>query len=272
MEKDKNIKDTQIQNVFEQSHYFDFILKKAEKIVTALYLVTNLFPQNDPLKNSIRRRAICLLSDVNYIRQNFNSTNIRPTLNFNSSISNILSILCIAKNVGLISEMNHTILEKEIKNLAGIDINDSEKTIRSEAIFHDKFFETKYNNLITNQEINISHLNSKTEVANPGRFKKEMSYRNNNSAMSFRKEKILATDTNKNILKKIGQKVQETKNKRRASIKDLMRDNKFITIKDVMKLMKDCSEKTIQRELNSMVSENLIRREGTRRWSKYYQL
>ena len=51
-----------------------------------------------------------------------------------------------------------------------------------------------------------------------------------------------------------------------------MKNNRFIMIKDIMKLMKDCSEKTIQRELNSMVTENIIKREGTRRWSKYYPI
>ncbi|MEK7182326.1 MAG: hypothetical protein AAB679_01045, partial [Patescibacteria group bacterium] len=77
---------------------------------------------------------------------------------------------------------------------------------------------------------------------------------------------------NKDISRRVGQKQQEAKEKRRTLIKNLMKNNRFIMIKDIMKLMKDCSEKTIQRELNSMVTENIIKREGTRRWSKYYPI
>lgn len=56
---------------------------------------------------------------------------------------------------------------------------------------------------------------------------------------------------------------------RREQIIDFLRDNTDATIKDIMGIIKDCSEKTIQRELMSMIKDNIIVREGERRWSKY---
>ena len=56
---------------------------------------------------------------------------------------------------------------------------------------------------------------------------------------------------------------------RRAQIIDFLRDNTDATIKDIMGIIKDCSEKTIQRELMSMIKDNIVVREGERRWSKY---
>ncbi|MEK7652812.1 MAG: hypothetical protein AAB334_02620 [Patescibacteria group bacterium] len=271
MEKDKDIKDIENINVFEQTDYLTFMLKKAEKIVTAIYLVTNLFPTNDPLKHTMREKSVCLLSDVNCIRQNFDSTNVKFVLNLDLSISNILSLLSVARDTRLISEMNHSILESEIKNLANSEFNNNKVSI-SEVIFHDKFFETSKK--LTDEKIKNSYLN-KSEISEGDKPLGSMSYKDNKFVMSFKKDlpaqagKVVQ---NKDISRRVGQKQQEAKEKRRTLIKNLMKNNRFIMIKDIMKLMKDCSEKTIQRELNSMVTENIIKREGTRRWSKYYPI
>lgn len=41
------------------------------------------------------------------------------------------------------------------------------------------------------------------------------------------------------------------------------------TIKDISEIITDVSEKTIQRELNSLIEKGQVMREGERRWSKY---
>lgn len=56
---------------------------------------------------------------------------------------------------------------------------------------------------------------------------------------------------------------------RRERILGIIRDKGQVTIKDVSSIITDCSEKTIQRELMSLISERLITKEGERRWSKY---
>ncbi len=56
---------------------------------------------------------------------------------------------------------------------------------------------------------------------------------------------------------------------RRARIQTILEARGESTIKDISDIITDVSEKTIQRELNAMIEDNLIRREGERRWSKY---
>ena len=41
------------------------------------------------------------------------------------------------------------------------------------------------------------------------------------------------------------------------------------SIKDIAEIITDVSEKTIQRELNSLIEKGQVRREGERRWSRY---
>ncbi len=56
---------------------------------------------------------------------------------------------------------------------------------------------------------------------------------------------------------------------RRARILAIIKDKGQASIKDVSSIIAECSEKTIQRELMSLISEGLIIKQGERRWSKY---
>jgi transcription elongation factor GreA-like protein len=56
---------------------------------------------------------------------------------------------------------------------------------------------------------------------------------------------------------------------RRDRIREFLRDKPQATIKDIIQVITDCSEKTIQRELIDMIKDNIVVRDGERRWSKY---
>lgn len=56
---------------------------------------------------------------------------------------------------------------------------------------------------------------------------------------------------------------------RRERIKTILEAKGDATIKDISEIITDCSEKTIQRELNAMIEDNVVKREGERRWSRY---
>ncbi len=56
---------------------------------------------------------------------------------------------------------------------------------------------------------------------------------------------------------------------RRATILHFVLENKAVSIKEICAVVPDCSEKTVQRELNALIGEGLIKREGERRWSVY---
>lgn len=56
---------------------------------------------------------------------------------------------------------------------------------------------------------------------------------------------------------------------RRERIKTVLEAKGTASIKDIANIITDCSEKTIQRELNDMIEDNLVKRQGERRWSVY---
>lgn len=56
---------------------------------------------------------------------------------------------------------------------------------------------------------------------------------------------------------------------RKERVMAVLKDKGQATIKDVADAITDCSEKTLQRELNGLIADGVVYREGERRWSKY---
>jgi len=56
---------------------------------------------------------------------------------------------------------------------------------------------------------------------------------------------------------------------RRTRIRTIVEAKGEASIKDISEIITDCSEKTVQREINTMIADNIIQRHGERRWSKY---
>jgi len=56
---------------------------------------------------------------------------------------------------------------------------------------------------------------------------------------------------------------------RAERIKTVLEAKPQATVKDIAEVITDVSEKTIQRELNSLIEKGQVVREGERRWSKY---
>jgi DNA-binding transcriptional ArsR family regulator len=56
---------------------------------------------------------------------------------------------------------------------------------------------------------------------------------------------------------------------RAERIKTVLEAKPQATIKDISEIITDVSEKTIQRELNSLIEKGQVLREGERRWSRY---
>lgn len=62
---------------------------------------------------------------------------------------------------------------------------------------------------------------------------------------------------------------QMRKHGRREQILALFVKGVDVSIKDIATRIRGCSEKTIQRELNALLYDNIIERIGEKRWSRY---
>ena len=56
---------------------------------------------------------------------------------------------------------------------------------------------------------------------------------------------------------------------RRSDVLSVVRSRGMASIRDITSVIKDMSEKTVQRELLALVKEGVLVKEGEKRWSTY---
>lgn len=232
---------------FSVEDYLVYVFKKTEKITSALYLVSSLLKDEEPLKWEIRDKGIDLLSS------SFIASSAVPG-DKNSVIQSLftaaletLSLLNVARISHLISDMNHNILVREIDHVVGL-LRDRLASNAENAgyVLSESFFKTT--------EMPVSDTRSSQQDPR----NKFQETKNSNAHFNL---------VNQGINK--GQDVQFKKTSRQELIVNLLKGQSNLTIKDFSKVIKDCSEKTIQRELLGLVDKGIIKKEGERRWSKY---
>ncbi|MEK7613439.1 MAG: hypothetical protein AAB439_01005 [Patescibacteria group bacterium] len=216
---------------FLKNEHHTFVVQKTEKLASALYIVTGFIPNEDPLKTRLRTCALELISTST---DPDHARAVRYHEGFASRCLEIGSILGLAQRAGFVSPMNARVLCDEYADLALFVKNHQDR------IFGQHDVHVGDDKGPTNKEV---------RVATPQVTVKD-------------KEPVAA------------HQVKKTNNyKRHLSRKDIILSlldiKDKINIKDAMQAIHGCSEKTVQRELISMVQEGVLLKEGERRWSSY---
>ncbi|MSU45263.1 MAG: hypothetical protein EXS47_01385 [Candidatus Zambryskibacteria bacterium] len=221
---------------FDKDADFVFVYKKTEKLASAVYMITSLLSESEPMKWILRKKISELMSFTLGYKDTSESTRIDLSYLIRTKILELVSLLEISLHGGLISKMNFTILKQEFSNVteALLSSNSSPKD-DSKGPIPRSFFEPSLGSNSPFLEAPKQAPNYPALEASPSTAPKEDFKRSN----------------------------------RQNTILTLIRKKKELTIKDIAEVIKDCSEKTIQRELNSFILVGTLKRLGVRRWSRY---
>jgi hypothetical protein len=241
--------------VFSQNNHFAYIYKKTEKLVTAVYMITNFIKDNEPLKWRIREKCLELLS-LNVSLNTVSLSDRKDLLKkYQAGSVEIVSLSSIGHLAGLISEMNFEVLRREFNNLATTIEKDENKKASEETVsLHPHFFDTP-----------VAPAMSVAQAPQPVASSMIVS-RENAPAAS-----VARVTPNPVLYKKPEPSVKkaESKNERQEAILKLLSHREKLSVKDFTDTIKGVSDKTIQRELLLMVSTGVLKKEGERRWSTY---
>src|SRR3989344_3942074 len=229
---------------------------KTNKLVTALFIVTDMIDKNEPLRNKLRTLGMEVVSDINFNLQNTSK-----------KVSDIISFLDIAVAINLISPMNHGILKKEFSLLNDSikDATDTRTSWLEEFLLPSLEPNSPHPDplLIKERGDSISKGHGRIGVQKGSTLMKALSDRANNMSNINAPTKI-----NFDMLKK---------ERRFNIIKIIKGNNGSATIKDIREKINIgqsgesiVSEKTLQRELLSMVQDGVLEKTGKKSWSRYF--
>lgn len=237
---------------FSQDQSFVFVYKKTEKLATALYMVTNLFGDTEPMKWSLRTKISHLLSFIIGFKDVLESREYEFSNEVKTKVLEVVSLLEVASRSGLVSPMNFSILKTEFMNLVHAlstlrkDVNE-----RTQFTLPKTFFDVPRGA--------TSHIGQRPPVVTQigdteyeHIHKGQQQYVKDNMSLNESRHTGIFKKTN-----------------RQSIIINLLKKKKDLTIKDIALVIRDCSEKTIQRELIALIEAGVLKKTGERRWSRY---
>lgn len=285
--KDSHVPNTQSDTrrlaIFQNDSDFYVIHKKAEKLAIATYMISNFFASEEPLKWSLRRVVGELLKDT--VTLSSASLSVKDSLvrTLSSKLTELTSLYEVAHKAGFISEMNFTIIKGELdKMLELLDRREGGQVNTKSISFDESFF--KVERPKESEVRGMSYESGVMKKNNPSsiEYSTRQSYpqaTNFNTHTSLRgvENKFVQSggEGQKHPVKetpsfiKDNNALKDIKDKRQNIIIALVKKHRTLTIKGFTGVIKDCSEKTIQRELLSLVEKKVLKKEGERRWSTY---
>ncbi|MDO8572147.1 MAG: DeoR family transcriptional regulator [bacterium] len=266
---ENNNQDKETQNTANDNKSFvtpDFIHKKTERLVTAVYMLSNFFPEKEPLRWEVRKLGIDLLgasSSVFYTKTSDVENYLRESIGI---IGELIVRFEIAHISSLISGMNFTVLKNELLSIRDTieSLSKSGKgqniLITSDFFAQDKLLEKAPEAIEAKEALPNKAISRSSSQQHPQSLSMKPM-----KLLSKAPEAIEAKEA-RSLLHSIASK---RKGDRSETILKILKKKDNLTVKDIAQVISDCSEKTIQRELLALVDKNVLKKVGERRWSRY---
>jgi len=245
----------------DSQELFNYVVTKVEKISQALYVITNYLPIEEPFRRSVREKALLVIDQLYQVQVAESLTGLDQLVS--NRLRELSSLLSIGVKAGLMSQMNFDVLYAEIKQLVSLSQERLRDTASAAPQLAESFFSTPL------PSTSASRTSKETGSVN------NVSAETDSKPEPIKAHKFIgdtegsdSVDSNKPT-NKTRRRHGTNHSKRQRQILGLFRNKEEISISDVQQVIEGCSQKTMQRELKRMVEEQLLDKQGKRRWSTY---
>jgi hypothetical protein len=244
-----------------------FLIKKTEKLCTALYLVTDHLRDSEPLKPKVRKSALNVLENISALGVGVDS--VENSLRAASQMRLLEALIVILGRSGLISSVNAELVRSQCEMMSSIisdifsepvqnnntDSGEMRLERRSEKNLGDQFFKDSSADIL---------LSTYFGSQDAGRVTKDAANFQPPASGGSVVQTSPALQTASGDYAGSGQQ-----GGRREAIISIIKSAGRVNIKDVAARIPGCSEKTVQRDLNALIAERMVERIGKKRWSLY---
>ena len=234
-------------NVFEKDIRRIYIYRKSERLAKAIQLITPAFGNAPSLRNRLDGIAVGLID----------AAILPPSLAREALSRELLalsSLLSVARTGGFLSDMNADLISREahllLQEIAGYE--------------EPRLF---LEDLPTLAEFAKNAPSLHGPISSPE--KTMPTYQRNRESI----KRVLSGEVSSSarVAKDKGQLSDSpTQSSRQEAILTILRSKGPSYIKDISTVIRDVSEKTVQPELQTLVAQGQVKREGERRWTQYF--
>ncbi len=259
-----------------------YLILKAEKLSSAVYLVTDILSDQEPLKWKLRQQTLdWLLTSRSVFKSGVSTISPAGIGQVLTACGDIISLLDLGYGGGTVSRMNFEILREEF---VGIQNTIEEKMGRlyASTLVTDPTLEEMKQSLGSNLlpiDQTLSLLREKALMPTPvfsrsGSNSSNWSESSRPSSASRGLTNVAVKEVKEISRGDIKDRNQEglkdnKKNKRQEQILATLKNKGWVSINDIAKAVPGYSVKTVQRELSELVDRGILKKQGERRWSRY---
>lgn len=249
--------------------YYEYIADRSKRITAALYRVTDLFSDKEPLKWYLRNEGIYIFKKISGIAFVQDKKRIDCIESIEKRVKNLFAILELSSFGSYISKTNFDVLEKEYRTLLSL-IKDKKKELISgpfsEEIFIDLEKNFAYLKYPTGYPEERYRHKKQKEAENP-RFKEGNEFESDKR--SLKEEAGIAVNNNRGMIGDEFIKSKVNNQTRQDKIIELIRQKGEVGVGEIAVFFGDVSEKTIQRDLILLSDKGILQKRGDKRWRKY---
>jgi hypothetical protein len=204
---------------------------QAQKIAEALYRVTDLLPDKEPLKWQLRVDAVELF-DFLILREQKEISDAKNIFSLAKHLVRMLQLACASS--AYVSSINFEVLRREYLSLS--DSLENQVESEKNKLQSESFILPEYNGqFLTDKSSANGHLPTGGYVLNHNGQSPEP------IILKERKRKILS----------------------------LIKNGDWLNIREISDSLPEFGDKSIQRDLLEMVSDGVLKKTGDKRWRKY---
>ena len=244
-------------NVFEKDIRRIYIYRKAERLAKAIQLITPAFATAPSLKNRLDGIAVGLIDAA-----------ILPPSSAREALSRELlalsSILSVARTGSLLSDMNADLITREAHLLLQeIASYEEPRLFLEESLTLAELAKRApdMRPVSTNENTDREFLAKR--AGNDKRHSVEFKGHIKDNSRDAKENAQNTASTHS------AEKGSEGTSDRQEAIIQILRSKGSSYIKDISTMIREVSEKTIQRELQTLINKGVIQKEGERRWTQY---
>lgn len=248
--------DTSVSDSDKDIGYY--VSEKTMRITAAVLSVTALMGHDNHLRHALEKTSISLTE-----KASMSVSTLRARGDLATCVYTLTTLVTTAKLAGQVAGRTADILVQELTAL--VDFLASVGWVRGERMLRTQLLAT---------EVGSDTYETETYKG------PERTAQGQHQYYASPQVKVAGTTTEKDTQRTPSEprsrapehyrdRVQEIQKDRRATILGIMQKKDKVTIRDVSHVIKDCSDKTIQRELLALVKQGVLVKEGERRWSTY---
>jgi hypothetical protein len=218
------------------------VYRRAERLASAVVLLTNHITDAEPLKFEARKVMLQVLSSILAIRDEMRSPNSPDVNDLKMSVRKAISIVRLLGVSGHVSYQNAEIVTEALDELLSF-ISASRRSNLSESVS------------LSREDL--------IDIRESQRFIQERTTDKNTKGVSETKEAggIAISAESRSSQNQVSTRSQ--------AILEVLRVHGELGIRDVASNLPEYSEKMIQRELAELVSLGRVKKSGLKRWSRY---